>query len=243
MSASQRFVTPEAVILDRELAGLGTRFIAGLVDGVLQVLVLIVAGITSDELSPDGGVILIVLTLFSVIFVYPTAMEVATRGRTVGKLVARIRVVRSDGRPVTFPVVLVRNLLRLVDILPNFYTVGAITILVTRRSQRLGDLAAGTVVVHEAPREAPAPLQIPPSPSLERARRGMDVAGLTPEEYGIVRSFLLRRGDMDPEARTLLASDLRRRLVDRVGSADPEADPETFLEAIAVEYGERGRGW
>ncbi len=243
MSVSQRFVTPEAVVLDRELAGLGTRFIAGLVDGVLQVLVLIVAGVTSDELSPDAGVILIVLALFAVIFVYPTAMEVATRGRTVGKIVARLRVVRTDGRPVTFPVVLVRNLLRLVDILPSFYALGAITILVTRRSQRLGDLAAGTVVVYEAPRQPPAPLEIPPSPWIERARRGMDVAGLSAEEYGLVRSFLLRRDALDPAARSRLAEDLRRRLVERVGTADAGGDPEAFLEAIAAEFAERGRGW
>ena len=242
MSASQRFVTPEAVVLDRELAGLGTRFIGGLVDGVLQILVLIAAGVTAENLSDDAAVILIVLTFFSVVFVYPTAMEVGTRGRTVGKLVARIRVVRSDGRPVTFPVVLVRNLLRLVDILPNFYAVGAITILFTRRSQRLGDLAAGTVVVYEAPRTPPVPFQVAPSPAIERARRGMDVTGLSPAEYGLVRSFLVRRGTLDPDARARLAEDLRHRLADRVGTAEPGASPETFLEAIAAEYAARGRG-
>jgi uncharacterized RDD family membrane protein YckC len=239
MAAGETFVTPEAVVLERDLAGLGTRFIGAFVDALVQTAVLLVAGAAATASDPDVAVILLSITGFAVVFVYPAAMEAGTRGRTLGKMAARTRVVLVDGRPVTTAAVLVRNLLRLIDLLPGAYAVGAISILLTKRGQRLGDLAAGTVVVYEAPPGAPRELALAPSAEVDRARRGMDVAGLTAAEYGVVRSFLLRRDALDPAARAALAADLQRRLRDRVGTADPDAEPEVYLEAVAASYRER----
>jgi uncharacterized RDD family membrane protein YckC len=239
MATSEPFVTPEAVVLERDIAGLGTRFIGGLVDGVIQTGLLLVAGAAAGAVGSDAAVILWTVTVFTAVFVYPTVMEAATRGRTLGKMAARTRVVLHDGRPVTFAAVLVRNLLRLLDVLPGVYAIGAISILVTRRAQRLGDLAAGTVVVYEAPARAPQPLVLAPSDEAEAARRGMDATGLTAAEYELVRSFLLRRDSLDPEARARLAEELRTRLRERVGTADPDASAEAFLEAVAASYRER----
>jgi len=239
MATGEPFVTPEAVVLERDLAGLGTRFIGALVDALLQGAVVLVAIAAASVSTPDAAVVLLSVTGFAVLFVYPTAMEAGTRGRTLGKMAARTRVVQSDGRPVTLPAVLIRNLLRLIDLLPGAYAVGAISILVTRRGQRLGDLAAGTVVVYEAPPRAPQALALPPSAEVDRTRRGMDVVGLTSAEYNVVRSFLLRRDGLEPAARANLATDLHRRLRDRVGTAEPHAPPEVFLEAVAAAYRER----
>jgi uncharacterized RDD family membrane protein YckC len=235
----ERFVTPEAVVVEAELAGLGSRFIGAFVDAFLQGGLLLIASVMAQTLPSDAGLVLLVVTSFTVLFVYPTALETATRGRTVGKMVARTRVRLADGRPVTFPVVLVRNLLRLVDFLPSFYAVGAVCILVTRRAQRLGDLAAGTVVAYEAPVRPPEVLEIAERPALDEARRGMDVAAITPDEYALVRSFLLRRASLEPHARDHLATNLRDRLRAKVGSEAADVAAELFLEAIAAAYRDR----
>ena len=240
MSTAERFVTPEAVVLERGVAGLGSRFIGALVDTAVQTGVFLVATAAGAGMGFDGQVILLSVTAFLLVFGYPTILETATRGRTVGKMVARTRVVRVDGSPVTFAPVFVRNLVRIVDLLPGLYAVGAITILLTRRQQRLGDLAAGTILVYDAPARLPQQLLLLGDPERDRAQRGMDVAGLTPKEYGVVRAFLVRRHGLDPAARARLAADLKGRLEDRVTTADRESAPEAFLEAVAAAYRERG---
>jgi uncharacterized RDD family membrane protein YckC len=239
MADPESFVTPEAVVLERDVAGLGTRFIGALVDTTVQTLVLLVVAAASSAMGPDGQVILLSVTGILLVFAYPAMMETVTRGRTLGKMAARTRVVRTDGSPVTFAPVLVRNLVRIVDLLPGAYAVGAISILVTRRGQRLGDLAAGTLVVYDVPGRVPEPLVLAASSEHQNARRGMDAAGLSPREYGVVRAFLVRRNSLEPAARAHLAADLQARLRDRVGTADPDAPPEVFLEALAAAYRER----
>jgi uncharacterized RDD family membrane protein YckC len=233
------FVTPEAVVLEADLAGLGSRFMAALLDGVIQFGAVVITSLVAVATQSEAGLVVNYVTVFLMLLGYPIVLETATRGRSVGKMSARIRVVRTDGRPVTFPVVLVRNLLRLVDILPAAYAVGVVSILVTKRGQRLGDLAAGTVVVYDVPAPPPQQLLLEESPDRDRATRGMDPASLTPQEYAVVRSFLLRRHTLDPAARVRLAADLKAKLNARVGSAAHDASPETFLEAVATAYRDR----
>ena len=239
MDTREGFVTPEAVMLEADLAGLGSRFMAALLDAVIQFGAVLIAGLVLAATQSETALVVNLVTGFLVIFGYPIVLETATRGKTVGKMAARIRVVRTDGQPVTFPVVLVRNLLRLVDILPTAYAVGVVSILVTKHGQRLGDLAAGTVMVYDVPAPLPQQLHLGESPDRDRATRGMDPAGLTPQEYALVRSFLLRRYSLDPAARMRLATDLKARLNDRVGSDAAGASPETFLEAVATAYRNR----
>ncbi len=239
MSSPERFVTAEAVVLERDIAGLGSRFIGALVDLLVQSAAVLLSLPAAFEIGGDAEVVLPSVVAFLALFGYPTLAETLTRGRTVGKLAARTRVVRTDGGPVTFPVVLVRNLVRLVDLLPGFYSVGAVAILLSPRSQRLGDLAAGTVVLYEAPIEAPQPLEVPLTADVQHARRGMDVTGLMPQDYQVVRSFLARRHSLDPGARERVASELERRLRPRVGAPDSDSSPELFLEALIAES--RGR--
>ena len=238
MSSPERFVTAEAVVLERDIAGLGSRFIGALMDFVVQAGAVLLSRLVGAEIGGDAEVILPATVGFLAIFGYPTLLETLTRGRTLGKIVARTRVVRTDGRPVTFSVVLVRNLVRLVDFLPGLYSVGAVAILLSSKSQRLGDLAAGTLVLYEAPVQVPRALNVQGTVEVDRVRRGMDVSGLLPEEYGLVRSFLSRRYELDPVARQRLASELAERLRSRVQSS-PDSDPEVFLEALVVESKDR----
>ena len=104
------------------------------------------------------GIALVVLLVFAIGWGYFIFFELIWNGQTPGKRAVGIRVLTVRGEPVTLVHSLVRNLLRLIDALPSAYMVGIISILVTSRSQRLGDLAAGTIVVRERSAEFPRPL-------------------------------------------------------------------------------------
>ncbi|MGA2570439.1 MAG: RDD family protein [Terracidiphilus sp.] len=157
--------TPELVAIEMPLAGIGSRFIAILVDTLILGAAFFVLILLAVMLLPAlhflgdasanwlAGVFLLVVFLLQ--WGYFALFEAFGNGRTPGKRVARIRVIHQSGRGITFVEALGRNLVRFVDYLPSFYAIGVVAIFVTRRHQRLGDLAAGTLVVHD--READAP--------------------------------------------------------------------------------------
>jgi hypothetical protein len=131
----------------------------------------------------------------------------------------------------------IRNVLRLVDILPGTYMVGIIAIVATKRNQRLGDLAAGTLVVRERTAASKAPpvwtAAHPPVPDVDI--EGWDATALTGEEIATVRRFLERRTTLVPQARAKLAAELARRLRPKVATPDDDLADETFLErAVAA---------
>ena len=120
------------------------------------------------------------------------AFEVLAGGRTPGKRWNGLRVVRTGGQPVGFVSSTIRNLLRVVDLLPGFYLVGIVSILVTKRNQRVGDLAAGTIVAR-APRRRRARFEAPPPArpaAAAAAHSAWDVSAITAEELAAVRAFL-----------------------------------------------------
>lgn len=142
-------------------------------------------------------------------------------------------VVRTGGEPVGFLTSSIRNLMRLVDILPSFYVVGGISVLVSSRNQRLGDIAAGTLVVRERRGDAKlARLETTTTPAYDSAT--WDVSGVTAEELAIVRSFLHRRQTLDDGARSELARELAARLRPRVTGAFDELGDEVFLQRLAA---------
>jgi hypothetical protein len=171
---------------------------------------------------------------------YNIAFEVLANGRTPGKRGSGLRVVLDDGRPETFAPSAVRNLIWLIDGPGTAYAVGTISILATKRNQRLGDLAAGTLVVRErieagrsgAGARRPAGATAPPG--------AWDVGAIGPEEHAAVRSFLERRGELDPQARNALAQQLADGLRPRVPGADESLSPEAFLEQLAAVRARRG---
>jgi uncharacterized RDD family membrane protein YckC len=243
-----RIATPEGVDLELTLAGVGSRFSSAIIDFLLQMALLIallVAFVVSGGLGGWGGA-LFALLAFLLFAGYDVLFEVFASGRTPGKRMNGIRVVRVDGSPVRFLTSAVRNILRLID-MQAFYLVGIVCILVTSRNQRLGDLAAGTLIVRERLGDSRpnAPVPAPPAPAPATAPGGdwqtWDVGGVTAEEIIAVRSFLARRGELTLEARKQLAAELAAGLRQKVPGMAEDVPPEVFLAGLVAAKEQRGR--
>jgi len=240
--ARNEVVTPEAVPLALDVAGLGSRMIALLVDLLIQAPVIFGMTVALATVGQDNTALAIawLVVTFAVLWGYFPVFEGVWRGQTPGKRSQSLRVVRTDGQPVTFANVLVRNLLRFIDFIPGNYGVGVIAVALTRRSQRLGDLAAGTMVVREPKVATPAPLEVTPVPSQVEAARTLDLAGLGDREYAVIRAFLHRRSTLAQDARAHLASQIASPLRARVGPGAGQAlSDEVFLETLIVAYRDR----
>jgi len=157
--------TPELVSIELPLAGVGSRFIAILIDyliwGAAFVLLAVIAAIIIPALHFFGGVSanwaagIFFLIVFLLQWGYFALFEAFDHGRTPGKIVAKIRVIHQSGRGINFVEALARNLVRFVDYLPGFYAVGVIAIFISKRNQRLGDMVAGSLVVRDREVDAP----------------------------------------------------------------------------------------
>ncbi len=142
--------TPEGALLPLTPAGFGVRALAQMLDILIRLGITIVIATVFSLLGKLGsGIALIVI--FSLEWFYPVFFEVTRNGRTPGKKWMGIRVVNDDGTPITFGPSLLRNLLRFVDFLPATYLTGIIASLCNRQFKRLGDLAAGSMVVYDTP--------------------------------------------------------------------------------------------
>ncbi len=139
--------TPEAVEFDLDLAGVIPRTGAWFVDGFLKMLILWGTAFAFFMLE-EIGVGLIMLVMFVVMWLYNPLFEVFNQGRTPGKMIFDVRVVNRDGTPVGWYGAIIRNLVRVVDLLPFGYTTGVVAMVMSGRFQRLGDLAGDTVVVY-----------------------------------------------------------------------------------------------
>jgi uncharacterized RDD family membrane protein YckC len=209
--------TPEGIVFSLPLAGTITRFLAWLVDFACIAAISGAVTITLSGLaviSGDLAVAAAILGPFAVSIGYGIVMEWFFRGQTFGKRVLRCRVVDEQGLRLRFPQVVIRNLLRAVDSIPLFYLAGGICTLASRRSQRIGDIAAGTIVVR-----IPPPVQ----PDLDKVSFGKYnsfkdhphlVARLrqqvSPQEASLALEALLRRDSLDPLARVGLFRDIAR---------------------------------
>jgi len=225
--------TPEGVTLELVLAGLGSRFLARLLDTVIQLALVAALAIAVNASGSPGWLqaIAIVLT-FLIVFAYDIILETLNNGRTVGKLAAGIRVVGRNGEPVRFLASAVRNIARILDFLPLLYLIGTISIVTTPRGQRVGDLAAGTIVARDrfpGLAHAPAPLTVTPA-----AVATWDVSAVTPNELQAVRHFLDRRLELRWAARSYFAVDLANRLGPKVAGVPANSHPEYVLEGIVV---------
>ncbi len=207
--------TPEGIIFSIPLAGPIIRFLAWLIDlaavaalstGVKTLLSVI--GFISRDLASAA----IILAYFIVSVGYGIALEWGWRGQTLGKRLFRLRVMDERGLRLQFDQVVIRNLLRVVDSLPAFYLVGGLACLISRRSQRLGDMAAGAIVVWHPKIRAPDLDQLLSDkynsfsqyPHLEARLRQRT----SPDEAGVALQALLRRDELDPNARVALFRDI-----------------------------------
>jgi uncharacterized RDD family membrane protein YckC len=225
--------TPEGVEVELTLAGIGSRVIAGTIDVIIEILLLGALAVLLHFLGTIGTAVYASL-YFAVIFFYDVLFEVLGGGKTPGKRWTGLRVVRAGGRPITFVRSALRNILRIIDILPVCYGIGMASIFITERNQRVGDLAAGTHVVrdrHGDRRRGDAPATfapLEPGPAAD-----WDVSAVSAADVATVRAFLERRYTLEPTARSSIASELATRLRPRVGGAGEHAN-ERFLEMLVA---------
>jgi uncharacterized RDD family membrane protein YckC len=227
-------ISPEGVVLDFTLGGLGSRFTAAVLDALLQFALigalLVIAAVTGQGHGAFLGALAIV-GLFVVLIGYHVAFEILNHGRTPGKRAMGLRVTNVDGRPVRFWQSMVRNVLRIVDIVPSTYLVGAVVILVTKKNQRVGDFVAGTLVVR-SPRKTK--LSDRPELALPIDHANWDVSGITSDDLVVIRRYLDRRDVFLPEARARLARELDERFRPKVAGATSLLSSDAFLEQLAA---------
>lgn len=251
--------TPERVPLHFALASIGNRFIACAIDHAIQALALGLVALTAMILSsftifergfasaPKWVYAVMILMLFLIFSGYFAFFEFIWSGQTPGKRWLKLRVIREDGRPITFWEASVRNLLRTFDMMPfPFYSVGLISVFSTTRDQRVGDMVAGTVVVREREAEAPAFAQVfatPVSdPALRRSFKPVDftasLSSLTESEIQVVETFLRRRWDLSEVPRQWMAWRVSLPILYKIKPAYDLATftYEGFLEELLHRY-------
>jgi uncharacterized RDD family membrane protein YckC len=248
--------TPDHIEFHYELAGVASRICAAVLDALLQLLLLIALLIvfvavtmwSPSELLGDPtlgslsgwGVAFVLLGAFCVLWVYPILFELFMDGRTPGKRAIGIRVIQDDGTALTPASVLVRNVLRVADFLPAVYFVGLVVMLCNGRYKRVGDFAAGTVVIRESVEVQPNAIvdwrglqRADEEESVAEIRRA-GVHRLSADEIRVVESFLSRSRELSDDARVRLAAKLAGPLRQRLGVQS--GDPEQFLRLVLIAY-------
>ncbi len=238
--------TPEHVAVHLELAGVGSRAAAALVDTVLATVGLLLLvwmvsltgfASTGDKLA--GWFLAAAILLFTFgLLGYFVLCEALNGGRTLGKQLVGIRVVMETGHSVTATAAVVRNLFRLLDcylpVLP--FLPGLAMIFLQRRNQRLGDLAAGTIVV----RDRPTDWSLGAVPAVPDEPVETGPPDLSDDEFRLLDQFLTRAGELDPAVQTRLATELARRFQERVPRRTADAD--AYLAQLHAEEQRKRRG-
>jgi len=275
--------TPEQVALRFPIAGIGSRFLAYLTDTAIHVAVVLAIFLVilfiaaagprltahtaslSDE-ATKWFVAAIILLVFLLYWAYYALFEAFWNGQTPGKRLLKIRVIKDSGRRITLFEALARNLLRFVDAQPGFYTgaylVGVVSMLCNRQQKRLGDLVAGTIVIHErlgdqpilthASRTFTAPLSPNSGPYEEAASVAAQqnaallpadaIARLDRHDLDIIDTFFSRALDLDLNRRAEVSARIATRMCGKMQIPLPEALPaERLLEAIAHAMRAHGR--
>jgi len=259
--------TPELVQIEMPLAGIGSRFIAILIDYLIWFAAAIVLTIffgifgssieAFSKISAQWTVAIVIFVFFLFHWGYFTLFEAFWNGRTPGKRVARIRVIQQSGRAIGLFESMARNLVRYVDQFPFFYAVGVIAIFATRQHQRLGDLAAGTLVVRDRAQEEPgwgdsgartftaqifAPNAPVPEPHNAYFLPATCIAKLSSTDLEVLEGFFARRLDMSLPTRQALAERIAAAIQAKSGMEQPAgASVETFLETTARQLRDQAR--
>jgi uncharacterized RDD family membrane protein YckC len=242
--------TPENVAFGYQVAGIGSRFIASILDtllvGLLQLVILVAAALVIDALdkSPLGDTLSgWVIAIFGVILTifywgYYVFFEMLWNGQTPGKRWAGLRVIRADGTPITLSEALIRNLIRVVDFLPAAYGVGIITMFIDKQSRRLGDLAAGTLVVQD---RAPISIQslsvkrdiaVPASALANVSLDEFPIERLSNDDLNLIENFLQRRDQLTH--RDQLAIQILNTLYRRLGLPQPTLSRHEAEDTLAA---------
>ena len=236
-------VTGEAVALDLPPAGLAIRVASGLVDVLVTVVWLVAAifflSVAAAGLDEALQWVAYIGVLVLVFLAWPTTVETVTRGRTLGKLATGLRVVRDDGGPITAHHALVRALVGFVEIYGFTGVPAVLAAMLSHKGKRLGDYAAGTYAVRErVPLRLPPPPPMPPHLALWAATA--DIASLPVGLALGCRQYLARVGQITPQARDVLGSQLASQVLEHVSPPPPPGTrPEEFLAAVVAARRER----
>jgi len=242
--------TPEGIEIELALAGIGSRLSARLIDFVLQLILagvvgvvigLILTGISgSAELGFGAGA---GFAFFAILF-YDVFYEAYREGQTPGKRRLGIRVLGDGGEPVSFRAALVRNIIRLIDEWLTLFLAALVSMVRSKRNQRLGDMAAGTIVVGvgaassgdtiaSAALGSELTVSLGALPILERART-WDTSAIGAEQLDAIRHFLSRRATLHRDSRQRLATQLAEQVRAGVVGAEPDVPDEWLLEIVAA---------
>jgi uncharacterized RDD family membrane protein YckC len=207
--------TPEGIMFSLPLAGPVTRFLAWLIDlliigGLMYAIASLLRFV--QLISPSFGGAVLTIGYFIVSIGYAILLEWVWRGQTIGKKFLRLRVVDAEGMRLQFDQVVTRNLVRFVDMLPAMYFVGGMTCWLNRKCQRLGDIAANTVVIRAAPVAEPDLDQVLPG-KFNSLRQYPHLAArlrqrVSPGEAGTALQSLIRRDEFESVSRVELFGQL-----------------------------------
>jgi uncharacterized RDD family membrane protein YckC len=228
--------TSEGVTVRLTIAGIGSRSLAFLLDVIVVGTALVTIGAIGIQTSDVEDLLALGILTAVVLFIplaYLVTMETLNGGKTLGKMAAGIKVVKVSGAPIGFGAAVVRALLLPIDTL--LFGVGIVAMFVNDKSQRLGDMAARTVVVRDRMKQTYDVRMTPGSMPVDPNTRRWDVTAISDQEIAVVRSFLARASGLDAGARTAYAAQLRERIGPRVGGAETGLPDEVFLARVVAE--------
>jgi uncharacterized RDD family membrane protein YckC len=257
--------TPEQIALEFQIAGIGSRFLAMAVDTLIHAglyilfalafwgiaaLLIFIGGAAARSANVSTAVAetagmwvgaIAIFVFFCVYWGYFALFEAIWKGQTPGKRVAKIRVIKDSGRPITAVESIGRNLMRVVDWLPFLYGVGVVTMMCNAKNRRLGDFVAGTVVVHERVEKAIRPDWSNLSGETPAALAG-ELTGLDARDLELIETFLQRRHDIDQLVRYATADRIADHLRAKANiTPQPGQTVEAFLEQVARGMRDAGR--
>jgi uncharacterized RDD family membrane protein YckC len=243
LGITEDLVTGEAVVLDLRPASFITRGLALALDLFVTLVTFFfmfwLLSATTSVLDRAAGSALVLVVPLAILIGIPITVETLTRGRSLGKLAAGLRVVRDDGGPIRARHALIRGLLAVPEIYMSSGSIALITSLLNRRGKRLGDLLAGTYVIRErSPRDQPNPVRMPPH--LYPWAVASDLGRLPDRLSLAVRQFLGRATRLAPASRERLGRALAEQVNQYVSpSPPPGTHPEDFLAAVLAERRDR----
>jgi uncharacterized RDD family membrane protein YckC len=239
--------TPEGIVFSQVLAGPVTRFLAWLFDFLVIVVITMALGMIVSLLSPISAELsgtTYTLGYFVISFGYGIFLEWAWRGQTIGKKLFRLRVVDAEAMRLQLDQIVTRNLLRFVDMLPLLYFVGGMTCWLSRKSQRLGDIAANTVVIRISAVAEPDLDQLAAG-KFNSLRQHAHLAArlrqrVSPSEAALALQALMRRDEFEPTERVdlfaQLATHFRGKVEFPAEALDGVADEQYVRNVVDVIY-------
>lgn len=230
--------TPEQIKINYSIAGIGSRFYAAVIDiAVLTPIVLIGMYVTVRAMIDLNEILnwlaaIAGIATFALQWGYYIIFEITTNGQSPGKRALGLRVIKVHGYPISFSDSAIRNLIRIVDFLPFFYGIGLMAMLSNKNWQRLGDLAAGTLVVKEDTKVSPNPAK---TPTIRKSTfvyaDWIQLEQLTDAELVSIREYLSRRGTLPRLRRIQLVRAIGVPIARKMGGSTP-IDYELFLEEL-----------